>query len=101
VAKKKMVRGRKHHRRHSDRPVTTRQKVAFGTAGGAILFGLLAFFWQMQEILRTHTEWAFVKQPPGASEIFRAAFFAMIAFGGALFADFRKVLRMVFNKGDR
>lgn len=88
-----------HNRRHDDRPITPKQKMALGTAAGAVVVGLACFLWQMQEILRTHTEWAFVRQPPGASEIFRAMFFAVLAFGGALFSDFRQLIRLYVNKG--
>lgn len=96
------VRGRRDHhiRRHDDRPTTTGQKVAFGTVLGATLIAFAAFFYQMAHILEDHSDWAFIQQPPGYAEIFRAGFFALVAFGGALFSDFRQMIRL-FYKGDR
>ncbi len=95
-----------HHRsrrtgeRIGDQPMTQNQKLIIGTSTGATFVAFLAFIWQMQEILLTHTDWAFVKQPPGAREILRAVFFAGLAFGGALFSDFRKVIRLIRDKGE-
>lgn len=97
---RKVIRGKAHHnRRHDDRPASTTKKLAFGTVAGASLIGFAAFLYQMGHILEDHSDWAFIHQPPGYAEIFRAAFFASIAFGGALFSDFRQLLRL-FYKGD-
>lgn len=93
------LKNRRRGRRHDDRPPTTSQKVAFGTVAGASLIGFVAFLYQMVHILEDHSDWAFIHQPPGYAEVFRAAFFAAIAFGGALFSDFRQLIR-VFYKGE-
>lgn len=90
----------KCHRRFDDRPPSTRQRVAFGTVLGATFVGFAAFLYQMGHILEDHSDWAFIHQPPGYAEIFRAAFFASIAFGGALFSDFRQMVRL-FYKGEK
>lgn len=92
-------RKRKRARRRSDKPRTAKQKLAFGTVAGATFLALAAFVWQMFHILEDHSDWAFIHQPPGYAEIFRALFFAIVAFGGALFSDFRQLMR-VFYKGD-
>ena len=80
--------------------MTQNQKLIMGSTTGATFVFFLVFIWQMQEILTSHTEWAFVKQPPGAREILRAVFFAAVAFGGALFSDFRKVIRIIRGNKD-
>lgn len=88
-------RTRRRGQRKGDQPMTSNQKLVIGTTTGATFVFFLVFLWQMQEVLTTHTDWAFVKQPPGAREILRAVFFAALAFGGALYSDFRKVIRLV------
>lgn len=75
--------------------MTSSQKVVIGTTTGATFVFFLVFLWQMQEVLTNHSDWAFVKNPPGAREVLRAVFFAMLAFGGALYSDFRKVIRLI------
>lgn len=99
MAAKRKQRGKSHTRRtgqrKGDHPLTQNQKLVIGTTTGATFIFFLVFLWQMQEVLTTHTDWAFVKQPPGAREILRAVFFAALAFGGALYSDFRKVIRLV------
>ena len=88
-------RTRRHGERVGDVPLSQNQKLIIGTTTGATFLSFLVFLWQMQEVLTTHSDWAFVKQPPGAREILRAIFFAGLAFGGALFSDFRKVIRII------
>jgi len=98
MAKRRPAR-RRHTRRHGERvgdvPMTSSQRVIIGTTTGATFVFFLVFLWQMSEVLTNHTDWAFVKNPPGAREVLRAVFFAMLAFGGALFSDFRKVIRLI------
>ena len=99
MAKKRAVkRGKKHHRRLDDKPPSAKQKVALGTASGSALVGFAAFLWQMIHIVERHSDWAFIHQPPGWAEILRAMFFATVAFGGALFSDFRRLIRMFYTK---
>lgn len=88
-------RSRRTGERLGDQPLTQNQKLIIGTTTGATFLFFLVFLWQMQEVLTNHTDWAFVKNPPGVREVLRAIFFAALAFGGALYSDFRKVLRMV------
>lgn len=93
-------RSRRTGERLGDQPLTQNQKLIIGTTTGATFLFFLVFIWQMQEVLTTHTDWAFVKNPPGVREILRAIFFATLAFGGALYSDFRKVIRLIRGNND-
>lgn len=71
------------------------EKVKMGGALSAVFVGWVAFIYQMSEMLAKHTDWNQFRTPPGVSEILTAMFFALLAFGGALFADFEKLLALI------
>lgn len=61
-------------------------------AAGALIF-LIAFCWQMQEILGQHSTWTDFQTPAGVGDIARALVFALIAVAASLGLDVSNLIR--------
>lgn len=64
----------------------------------ALLSGLIVFLYQLGEILAKHSLWAEFRTPAGVGEICVASAAALVAFGGALFTDFSKLIDALRRK---
>lgn len=61
----------------------------------ALLSGLVVLLYQLGEILAKHSLWAEFRTPAGVGELCVCLAAALVAFGGALFTDFGKLMDAV------
>lgn len=63
-----------------------------GAFTGVILF-TAAFLWQLQELLKKHTDWDQLRTPPGVGEIVFAMLMGVLAVGAAAGLNVTSLIR--------